>query len=75
MFNGMPPPLQSSFNPPGVPPVHFNPNMTRNEYMGPTSMPSMAMPPHFHMQPGPHQQIPGQHPVPEQNSVPYQPQG
>ena len=75
MFNGMPPQPQTSFNPAGVTPGHFNPNMTRNEYMGPSSMPPMTMPPHFHMQPGQHQQISGQHPVPEQNSLPYQPQG
>ena len=70
----MPPRPQASFNPTGAPPVHFNPNMTRNEFMAPTNMPSMTMPQHFHMQPG-HQQLPGQPPAPERSNLPYQPQG
>lgn len=78
MFNGMPPspfPAGTSSGPVG-PYV----NLPSNEYMGPTSMPNMTLPQHFHVQPGPHQHPPRPPqgpslPPPEQTSLPYQPQG
>lgn len=79
MFNGMPPspfPVGT-----GSGPVGPYANLPSNEYMGPTSMPSMTLPQHFHVQPGPHQHPPRPPPQgpslppPEQTSLPYQPQG
>lgn len=63
--------------PPGSGPVGpYNTNLPNNEYMGPTSIQSMTLPQHFHVQSGPHQH-PGhpQGPPPDQTSLSYQPQG
>ncbi|XP_046813245.1 signal transducing adapter molecule 1 isoform X2 [Vespa crabro] len=69
MFNGMPTPHQVPFSNTGGPPAP-------HEYMGPSSIPNMALPPHFRIQAGP--QPPTGHPqgppVPEQTH-PYQQQG
>ncbi|XP_077263144.1 signal transducing adaptor molecule isoform X1 [Temnothorax americanus] len=78
MFNGMPPspfPTGAASGPVGP----YNTNLPSNEYMGPTSMPNMALPQHFHVQSGPHQHPPGHPqgsslPPPDQN-LSYQPQG
>ncbi|XP_012278694.1 signal transducing adapter molecule 1 [Orussus abietinus] len=75
MFNGMPPPPQTSFGGGGAPPGPYNSNLPGNEYIGPGSM---TLPPHFHMPQGPRQVHPGHPPGapgPEQTSLPYQPQG
>ncbi|XP_003398833.1 signal transducing adapter molecule 1 [Bombus terrestris] len=80
IFNGVPPPHQTSFPVGGGPPGPYNATMPPNEYMGPASMPNMTLPQHFHVQPaGSHQHPPGGHPhgppVPEQSNVPYSHQG
>lgn len=78
LFNGMPPspfPTGAASGPMGP----YNTSLPSNEYMGPTSMPNMTLPQHFHVQSGPHQ--PPGHPQgsslppPDQTNLPYQPQG
>ncbi|XP_011878314.1 PREDICTED: signal transducing adapter molecule 1 isoform X2 [Vollenhovia emeryi] len=79
MFNGMPPspfPTGAGTGPVGP----YNTSLPSNEYMGPTSMPNITLPQHFHVQSGPHQHPPGHPqgsslPPPDQNNLPYQPQG
>ncbi|XP_011166949.1 signal transducing adapter molecule 1 isoform X2 [Solenopsis invicta] len=79
MFNGMPPspfPTGAGSGPVGP----YNASLPSHEYMGPTSMPNISLPPHFHVQSGPHQHPPGPPqgsslPPPDQNNLPYQPQG
>lgn len=79
MFNGMPPspfPTGAGSGPVGP----YNTSLPSNEYMGPTSMQSMTLPQHFHVQSSPHQQPSGHPqgpslPPPDQTSLPYQPQG
>lgn len=79
MFNGMPPsPFSTGAGSGPVGP--YNAGLPNNEYMGPTSMPSMTLPQHFHIQSGPHQHPSGHPqgpslPPPDQTSLPYQPQG
>lgn len=77
MFNGMPhPTFPTGAGPSSVGP--FNANIPSNEYMGPTNMPNMTLPQHFHMQSSPHQRPPGHLPslpLSDQTSLPYQPQG
>ena len=58
----------------------YNASLPSTEYMGPTSMPNMTLPQHFHVQSGSHQHPPGHPqgsslPPPDQNNLPYQPQG
>lgn len=82
MFNGIPPspfPAGTSSGPIG-PAGPYNTSLPSNEYMGSTSIPSMTLPQHFHVQSNPHQQPPGHPqgpplPPPDQTSLPYQPQG
>ncbi|KAL6262175.1 hypothetical protein P5V15_007272 [Pogonomyrmex californicus] len=78
MFNGMPPspfPTAAASGPVGP----YNTSLPSNEYMGPTNMPNMTLPQHYHVQSRPHH--PPGHPQgsslppPDQNSLPYQPQG
>ncbi|XP_012539880.1 signal transducing adapter molecule 1 isoform X2 [Monomorium pharaonis] len=79
MFNGMPPsPFSTGVGSSQVGP--YNVSLPSNEYMGPTSMPNITLPQHFHVQSGPHQHPPGHPqasslPLPDQNSLSYQPQG
>ncbi|XP_029170259.1 signal transducing adapter molecule 1 isoform X1 [Nylanderia fulva] len=75
MFNGMPSPFSTGAGSGPVGP--YNASLPNNEYMGPTSIPSMTLPQHFHMQSGPHQHPPGHPqgsslPPPDQSSLPYQ---
>ncbi|XP_018377689.1 PREDICTED: signal transducing adapter molecule 1 isoform X1 [Trachymyrmex cornetzi] len=79
MFNGMPPspfPTGAASGPVGP----YNASLPSTEYMGPTSIPNMTLPQHFHVQSGSHQHPPGHPqgsslPPPDQNNLPYQPQG
>ncbi|KYQ51150.1 Signal transducing adapter molecule 1 [Trachymyrmex zeteki] len=79
IFNGMPPspfPTGAASGPVGP----YNTSLPSTEYMGPTSMPNMTLPQHFHVQSGSHQHPPGHPqgsslPQPDQNNLPYQPQG
>ncbi|XP_012060722.1 PREDICTED: signal transducing adapter molecule 1 [Atta cephalotes] len=79
MFNGMPPspfPTGAASGPVGP----YNANLPSTEYMGPTSMPNMTLPQHFHVQSGSRQHPPGHSqgsslPPPDQTNLPYQPQG
>lgn len=79
MFNGMPPspfPTGAASGPVGP----YNASLPSTEYMGPTSMPNMTLPQHFHVQSGSHQHPPGHPqgsslPPPDQTNLPYQPQG
>lgn len=83
IFNGVPPPHQTSFPVGGGPPGPYNTAIPTSDYMGPSSMPNMTLPQHFHVQPAgphphPHSHPPG-HPqgpsVPEQSGLPYSHQG
>ncbi|XP_043527511.1 signal transducing adapter molecule 1 [Frieseomelitta varia] len=79
IFNGIPPPHQTSFPVGSGPSGPYNATMPPSEYMGPASMPNMTLSQHFHVQPtGPHQH-PSVHPqgppVPEQSNIPYSQQG
>ncbi|XP_070526662.1 signal transducing adapter molecule 1 isoform X3 [Cardiocondyla obscurior] len=78
IFNGMPPspfPTGTGSGPVGP----YNTSLPSNEYMGPTNMPNITLPQHFHVQSG--SQHPSGHsqgsalPPPDQNNLSYQPQG
>ncbi|CAL7939952.1 unnamed protein product [Xylocopa violacea] len=79
IFNGVPPPHQTSFPVAGGPAGPYNTAIPTNDYMGSASMPNMTLPQHFHVQPpGPHQHPTGHPqgpPLPEQSNLTYPPQG
>ncbi|CAK9833178.1 Signal transducing adapter molecule 1 [Anthophora retusa] len=78
IFNGVPPPHQTSFSVGSGPSGPYNTTIPTSD-MGPVSMPNITLPQHFHVQPpGPHQHPPGHSqgpPVPEQSNLPYPHQG